>query len=936
MANPIQELTALGQSIWYDNIRRNLLENGTLSAMIARGDIRGVTSNPSIFQKAIANSTDYDVALQSLSWAGLNKEQILDTLMIEDIRAAADLFRSLYEASGGGDGFVSLEVNPNLANDTEATIAEAQRLWKLVARPNVMIKIPATQEGIPAIRESIAAGININITLIFSLKRYADVISAYISGLERRVQAGEPIEGISSVASFFVSRVDTKVDRRLEEIIQREGENAELASGLLGKAAVANAKFAYQQFLDVFAEGKEFDELRAQGGRNQRPLWASTSTKNPKYSDVKYVEELIGPDTVNTMPERTLDAFRDHGEAKVTVTEDLDAAEFALQSLADVGISMDDVTYELELEGVEAFSNSFKKLLETVESRRVAAQRQLNTLDARVAARIKELDANEVPERLFAGDGTLWTQDASAYEEIRNRLGWLNFPETSQALIPELESFRAEILQAGFKRALLLGMGGSSLASEVMSETFTAEDRQEGLHLTILDSTDPNSVMAADRWSFGQKCLYILSSKSGTTAEVHAFLAYFWDRLKGSGLENPGERFIAITDPNTPLEKIGRERDFRRVFLADPRVGGRYSALSAFGLVPAALMGIDLERLLGNAGWMAKQSQPDLPVCRNPGMVLGAVLGEAVKSGRDKLTIIADEAVAPFGAWLEQLVAESTGKEGKGIIPVSGEAVDQPEAYGDDRIFVYFRSAGQHDDQTERLLGAGQPVLIFDLQDPYDLGREFYRWEMAIATASAILGINAFNQPNVQESKTRTKEMIADYQGSGSLNPGAVAWSKDGLNVYGDIPADLSGAADLSDVLDAFLSQGSAGDYVAINAYLPDDENIEKLLSRLRKAIRARTYLPVTVGFGPRFLHSTGQLHKGGPNTGLFLEITADPVVDTEIPGQGMTFGIMELAQALGDYQALKARGRRVIRVHLSDPAALDEVVEAAEGRSRP
>ena len=931
MANPIQELTALGQSIWYDNIRRNLLEDGTLAAMIARGDIRGVTSNPSIFQKAIANSTDYDVALQTLSWAGLNSEQIMDSLMIEDIRAAADLFRSLYESTEGGDGFVSLEVNPNLANNTEATIVEAQRLWNLVARPNVMIKIPATQEGIPAITESIAAGININITLIFSLKRYADVISAYISGLERRVHAGEPIGGISSVASFFVSRVDTKVDRRLEEIIHREDENAELASGLLGKAAVANAKFAYQQFLDVFAEGKEFDELRAQGGRVQRPLWASTSTKNPNYSDVKYVEELIGPDTVNTMPERTLDAFRDHGKAKLTITEDLDAAEFTLQTLADLGIDMDKVTYELELEGVEAFANSFQKLQETIEQRRAAAQRQLNALDAQVAARIKKLDTDEVPERLFAGEGALWTQDTSAYDEIRNRLGWLKFPETSQDLIPDLEAFREEMMQAGFKRALLLGMGGSSLASEVMSKMFAVGDRQKGLRLTILDSTDPNSVLAADRWSYGEKCLYIVSSKSGTTAEVHAFLAYFWERLKESGVENPGERFIAITDSGTSLEKLGRERDFRRVFLADPRVGGRYSALSAFGLVPASLMGIDVKRLLQDARWMANQSQPDLPVCRIPGMVLGAVLGEAVKSGRDKLTIIADETVTPFGAWLEQLVAESTGKEGKGIVPVAGEAVAQPEAYGDDRIFVYFRSDGRYNDQTEGLLRAGQPVLIFDFQSPYDLGGEFYRWEMAIATASAILGINAFNQPNVQESKTLTQERISAYQETGKLAVGEASWTADDVEVYGGLQANQAGAASLSTVLDSFLSQGNPGDYVAINAYLPDDENIKNILNRLREAIRAHTHLPVTVGFGPRFLHSTGQLHKGGPNTGLFLEITSDPVADTDIPGQGMSFGVMERAQALGDFQALQAHDRRVIRVHLPDPAALVQVVEAVE-----
>jgi transaldolase len=368
MTSPIDDLHALGQSLWYDNIQRGKLVSGELAAMASRGEIRGITSNPTIFDQAISNSSDYDAKLVSLAMAGLEIEQIYEELVTEDICGAADLFGSLYEESRGADGYVSLEVNPNLAHDTEATIKEARRLWNLVDRPNLMIKIPATQEGLPAITQSISAGINVNVTLIFSLKRYADVMAAFLYGLEYRQRAGESIDSIASVASFFVSRIDTKVDKKLQGAIKRGGSEAKLAEGLLGEAAIASAKIAYGQFLEVF-RGKTFADLKKHGGRIQRPLWASTSTKNPVYSDVKYVEGLIGPDTVNTVPQHTLEAFQDHGQAKLTLTSNLTEAESALQSLDELGISMEQVTRELEDEGVKAFADSYNALIATIEDR---------------------------------------------------------------------------------------------------------------------------------------------------------------------------------------------------------------------------------------------------------------------------------------------------------------------------------------------------------------------------------------------------------------------------------------------------------------------------------------------------------------------------------------------------------------------------------------
>jgi transaldolase len=369
MSDSILTLVKLGQSIWYDNIERGLLQDGTLARMIERGEIRGVTSNPSIFHQAITGSDRYDADLERLAAAGLSSLEIYENLAIADIQQAADEFRPLYDRTEGEDGYVSLEVNPHLATETEKTVEEARRLWETVDRPNLMVKIPATREGLPAIQESVRAGLNINITLIFSLQRYAEVMEAYLEGLEARLADDLPVGHIASVASFFVSRVDSNVDRRLEAVIKAEGPEAQRALRLLGRLAVANAKLAYARFKDVF-QGPRFERLAASGARLQRPLWASTSTKNPKYSDVKYVEELIGPNTVNTVPQNTLEAFKDHGEARLTLEEDLELAEQALRELETVGLSMDEVTQELEEEGVEAFARSFDRLIEAIEERR--------------------------------------------------------------------------------------------------------------------------------------------------------------------------------------------------------------------------------------------------------------------------------------------------------------------------------------------------------------------------------------------------------------------------------------------------------------------------------------------------------------------------------------------------------------------------------------
>ncbi len=917
--NRIHQLHQLGQSLWYDNIQRSLLENGTLAQLIEQGLIRGVTSNPTIFHNAIARSTDYDAALKPMAWSGWSADQIFTQLAVEDIQAAADLFRNLYEETNAADGFVSLEVNPLLANDTDGTVAEAQRLWSLVNRPNLMIKIPATREGIPAIRKTIAAGINVNVTLIFSLVRYAEVIDAYLSGLEDRLAQGLAIDRIASVASFFVSRVDTKVDQRLNEIIYKEEGNAALAQSLLGKAAIANARLAYALFLEKFAE-ERFAALQKHGARTQRPLWASTSTKNPLYRDVIYVEELIGPDTVNTVPPQTLEAFLDHGEAQVKLGADVEAEKTMIQHLQELGISMEQVTHELEVEGVKAFADAFTALQQAIEQRRQAAIQELGPFRDFIPTAVQRQEQDQVVRRIFEVDPSLWTDDHQGQAEISQRLGWLHSPQNSRTLIQEYQQLAQSCRKDGLTHALLLGMGGSSLAPEVLRLTFGVGNigDQNGLDLAILDSTDPQQVLEAANRAPIEQTLFIVSSKSGTTSEVNAFLDYFWQQAQRNLGEKAPAHFVAITDPGTPLEKLARERDFRAVLPGDPQVGGRYSALTPFGLFPAALLGMNLDTLLQRATWMMYQCSPALPAGRNPGLVLGTILGEAALEGHNKLTILAEPPFEAFGSWLEQLIAESTGKEEKGIIPVDLEPQVAVEYYGKDRLFVYFRSDGLLDERTNTLRQAGYPVLVFDLKDAYDLGGEFYRWEMATAVASAILGINGFDQPDVQDNKDRTAQKIAQYRLTAVLDEGRPVWENEHGKVYGIQPEGSHTASNLREIVQTFLRQARKDDYIAINAYLPRNSNTTENLQKLRRAVLEKTRCATTLGFGPRFLHSTGQLHKGGPDRALFLQITQEPAEDVDIPGQGITFGILERAQALGDLEALIARQRRVIRIHLT------------------
>ncbi|GAB4533196.1 MAG: bifunctional transaldolase/phosoglucose isomerase [Anaerolineae bacterium] len=899
----LHDLIDLGQSVWLDYIRRSFTDSGKLQALIDQG-VRGVTSNPTIFEKAIAGSTDYDEAMRRLVDAGRPVEEIYETLVLDDIAQAADLMRPIYDETGGADGFVSLEVSPALAHNTAGTIAEARRLFTTLGRPNVMIKVPATPAGIPAIEALIGEGININVTLIFSLAHYQAVVEAYIAGLEKLAAQGGDVSRVASVASLFVSRVDTAVDRALEEI------GTDQALSLRGKIAIANTKVIYAYFCEAFS-GPRWEKLAAQGARVQRPLWASTGTKNPHYSDTLYVDSLIGPHTVNTLPPATLEAFMDHGTVAPTLEAGLEEARARLTALAGSGVDLDAITQKLQDDGVASFASSFESLLASIAEKRdrLLAGWELQSVSLGsyqevVDAALDKMVEKRVVARIWAHDHTVWKPGPT---EITNRLGWLNTAEVMSEDWPRLETFVEEVRAAGYTHALLLGMGGSSLAPEVFRKTFGVAPGY--LDLAVLDSTDSGAVLASAEGLDLGRTLFITSTKSGSTVETLSFFKYFYNRVAGVvGADRAGEHFIAITDPDSPLAGLAGRYSFRTTFLNDANIGGRYSALSYFGLVPAALIGVDIPRLLEDAIAMACATEACVADRENPGAVLGAILGELAKAGRNKATFVTSPQIASFGDWVEQLIAESTGKEGKGILPVVGEPVGPPEMYGDDRLFVYLSLEGDnsYDEAVQALEDAGQPVVRLRLKNLYDMGGQFFLWEMATAVAGHLLEINPFDQPNVEAAKVLARKMVSEYIERGSLPAGE--------------SAPLTAAA-----LDEFLSQAQPGGYIAIQAYVQPTPETDAALQTLRTQLRDRLKLATTVGYGPRFLHSTGQLHKGDAGNGLFIQFTADAREDVSIPDEAgapdssITFGVLKMAQALGDRQALLDAGRRVISFHLGD-----------------
>src|SRR3954447_19557299 len=901
MSNPLVELEKTGQSVWYDQMERKLVTAGSLQRMIDEDDLRGLTSNPTIFDKAIAGSDNYDAQLRELASRNKSREEIYDEITIEDIGTAADVFLPQYKKTHGNDGFCSLEVLPTLAHDTQGTTAEAKRLFARLGRPNVMIKIPATPAGIPAIEESIFNGVNINITLIFSNEVYKQVMEAYLRGLERRVEKGLPIGDIRSVASFFVSRIDAMADKQMEA----KADDPEVAV-IMGKVAIANAKLAYQEFKRVFGS-ERFHRLRDKGAVVQRPLWASTGTKNPKYSDVLYIESLIGADTVNTIPPATYNAFKDHGRVRMTLEEGVDDAHKVLDTFAAKGFSLEQITAKLTADGVKSFDESFASLMSTIEARRDSVTRglaervsaHLGAHQAKVDEASQRIEKEKFVERIWKKDAALWKNDDAHKKIIANALGWLTGAEEMKKAAPELMAF-ADSVKSDFDDVVVLGMGGSSLCSEVTRRLFGA--RSGYPRLNVLDSTVPGAVHALETRLDLARTLFVVASKSGTTTEPAMFHRYFYDRVASLKGAKAGENFVAVTDPDTQLGKDAKADNFRHIFINQPDIGGRYSALSYFGMVPAAISGVDVATLLDRAVHASHVAQSP-GVKKNPAAMLGTVIGALGTQGRDKLTLITPPPLDTLGLWIEQLIAESTGKEGKAILPLAGEPLLDPRDYGNDRLFVCVRMRkSEMTSKLKALADTGHPVVDLVLEEPLDIGEIFFTWEFATAVAGALLGIDAFDQPNVQESKDNTKRLLKEFESSGTMHI-------DQAQI----------APDDSAAIGALLGSVKPGDYIALTEYFVESSDRDTRIAAIRETLGRELHVATTTGYGPRFLHSTGQLHKGGPATGVFMQLTGGGYADAPIPNEKFTFGVLVRAQAIGDFQSLASRKRRAVSIALGD-----------------
>jgi transaldolase/glucose-6-phosphate isomerase len=979
-STPLFQAHAHGQSIWLDNISRDLLLSGELRRWVDREGIRGVTSNPAIFEKAIAQSRDYDPATRGLIAQGATDAlDVFERLAITDIQLGCDVLRPVWEQSDGRDGFVSLEVSPHLAYDTEGTIAEAHRLAHAVSRDNLMIKVPATPEGIPAIQRLIADGINVNVTLLFAVETYEAVHRAYLGGLEERLDRGLPVSGANSVASFFVSRIDAAVAGHVAAALEKETREAhrKRLEALGATVAIANAKLAYARFLETLA-GDRWQRLAAAGAHPQRVLWASTGTKDPALPTTLYVDNLIGRHTVNTLPDATLAAFRQEGRVRDALGEDpvqlRHEAEAVLSELDALGISLKEITDSLLAKGCSLFSDAFDGLLGSVEAKRQDLLGDALTR-ARYALGDHASDVASAARRWQAESRTrkLWQRGAEIFSgaDESRWMGWLDLPTAPPEAAIGPDALRHALRRHDSDTVVVVGMGGSSLWPDVLGHAFSMPDepgadegatrsgarpsfavaREAGRrrNLVVLDTTVPDALEAALSQLDLERCLFVIASKSGSTIEPNAIFELLHTRLvERVGTEAAGRHFIAITDPGSALEDLAADRGFLGVALGRPDVGGRFSALSPFGLLPAEAMGLDPEALQARARRMSAACADFVSPDHNPGVGLGLAIGILAQAGRDKLTLSASPQIASFTSWIEQLVAESTGKHGKGVVPIAGEPLEVPERYGADRVFVDLALAGDvtSNDRETRLAAleaAGHPVVRIALAESADLVQEVFRWEIATAVIGSLLELNPFDQPDVEAAKIASRELMAQSSDGQPVASRKADLECEGMRLFlGPALLSKAGAAagpapdsvapnatggEAAVWLAALIDSLETGDTFVINAFLEDTPQIRGPLQSLREAVGRTQRVATTLDFGPRYLHSTGQLQKGGPNrlVGLHLWQSAEsrPQGALPIPSLGGDFGSLAEAQAAGDFSVLCDRNRRMIGIDVgSDPAA--------------
>ncbi len=932
--------------LWLHDLSRALLSAQPLERL----PTSSLTTQLSRLERAIGEGDAYDAALERSS-AG-DPHSCLETLLVEDAQRAADALRPHFVPEWAS-GVVSIDLSPLRAETPAERLAAARQLFQAINRPNVLIKVPAQLDLLTILEQLLYEGINIHFTHVYSTAGYEAVAECYLRALERRALEHLPLGGLISVVGFHVSSLDAVVDRQLQNNIRAAQARSELArvsanAELLGKISVANANSAYRRSRDIF-NSERFSRLRAAGALPQRLLWTEIGPISPLQAPMHYLNCLNHSEALLLIEPSMLDNLAEYEQDAMPRTAALREAPDVLARLTAVGIDLDLVTRQLAGDADEMYSEAFAKLIARVDGKRKLLssgfmRRQtlvLGQYQKPVEAELQRLRSQKSITRTWACDASLWTDSPDVAMQIESRLGWLRLPTDRRIDREVLHAARAEAQREGWQHLVMLGMGGANITAETLYAIF---GQQAGFPaLLTLDSTDPTAIRDVEAQIDLARTCFIAASKSGSTLETLAMLYYFYQRC-AEHTPKPGDQFIAITDPETRLAEEAQRLGFRAIYYNPTDMAGRYAALSYFGMLPAAMLGIDFEKILDRATEMALACGANVMGNNHPGLWLGTIMGVLSRRGLDKLTLLSSREIAAFGAWAEQLIAESCGKEDKGIIPISGGTIGLPHDYDDDRLFIYLRldeSTHNPDQAVQMLQEAGHPLVTLNLRDVYDIGAEFFRWQFAAATVGMVLGINPFDEPAVEESKQNTQRLLDAYAEQGALPRSAPAYTEDGVSLYADeVTATLLHqlreqqafeASPLSGLLAAFLRLARSGDYIGLLAYLPPRPEYLERLETFRRQLRHVLQRAVTLGLGPRYLHSTGQLHKAGCDKGVFIQLTVDDPEPLPIPNMPYSFSILKQAQAEGDYEALQSRGRRIIRLHLgTDPLAGLAKFEAA------
>ena len=926
--DPIQSVHSLGQSLWLDIIRRDSLDSGELADRVAAGELRGATSNLTILESAILSSDSYSVDLRRLAQAGWTAEKIFNQLAVDDIRAAADAFLPLFEQTNGGDGFVSIDVNPEFADDTNRTIEEAKRLWDAVNRPNAMIKIPATLAGLPAIESSIRAGINVNATLIFSLGRYIEVMEAYMIGLEGRLEAGGSLDYVTSVASFFVSPIDIALDEQLREVFQRCEAEGERASSLLGKVAIANSKLAYAQFVATF-QGERFQKLATRGARVQRPLWASTSMKNPEYPDTYYVDNLIGPDTVNALSEASLKAFKDHGTPELTLPENISTARSQLQALDDLGISLDAAAEQLEVQGVSESAISYRSILGTIEEKAGAFQKEIAALEPKMRETLAEVELDDVGKRLWQQDVTLWVERDREKARVRRWLGWLSEPARASTETAELTRF-AEALDPAITTFVLIGSGGGTITAEMLARILAPPN---GIDLHTISTANPDDIRTIKRKIAPEATFYLLvDSSSGDGIEEH-LLSTFWEQALRKLEEQTGDHFVVITKDGSKLHHWAVEKGIQKIIEADKQDDFWLSPFNWTSLLPAAQAGADIQSFVQGGVGMTRACGPLVDVAQNPGLFLSSVLAAAFRSGRDKVTLFADPPLEPILKWIEGLLAAGRGKEESGFIPIWDEPPGSGIVYGDDRLFVYLRSSGALDRRLAGWIRADIPVLVLETStNPEAIGEMLVQWQIGAAIAQHLLSVNPTDLDARHRTRAELQHILHRLERKGALPQADPLWQGDGVQLRAasrDLQFTGSG---LSEVVDFILSESQEVGGLGLRLYTPISITLQGKVKRLRHTLRDQLGL-----FSLASPAGCDLCSDRGLKDMVYLILMVKPRKDEAIPGKNYTFGQLFEGQALSDLAAMKGYGSPVLYLYFDAQKRLSDfllaMTEAAKVR---